>query len=87
MTAIESAPQFDRPGVHVAAAVRRIETLAEAVTEECCQHVEAALILCRGETSRRAYADEFFAAVHTQVGELGALLLCATSDQPRISPA
>lgn len=40
-----------------------------------------------GETSRRAYADEFFAAVHTQVGELRALLLCATSDQPRISPA
>lgn len=71
----------------VSTAVRHVEILAETVTEECCQQVETALILCREETSRRTYADEFFAATYTQIGELRALLLRAYSDEPRLNLA
>lgn len=81
MTAIGLARHVDQPEAQVAAAVRHLEILAETITEECCQQVEATLVLCREERVRRAYADEFFAAAHAQAGELRTLLLCAAIDQ------
>ncbi|MDO3068994.1 hypothetical protein [Mycobacteroides abscessus] len=81
VTAVEPVHYVDQQANEVNAAVRHLEILAEAVTEECCQQVEIALIMCRGETSRRADAEEFFAAARAHVGELRALLLRAASEQ------
>lgn len=87
MTAIELARHVDQPEAQVTAAVRHLEILAETVTEECCQQVETALILCREEMSRRANADEFFTVAHARIGELRTLLLCAAIDRPGVEAA
>ncbi|WP_419402539.1 hypothetical protein [Mycobacteroides abscessus] len=84
---IEPVHNFDRQRSQVTAELRHLEMLVDAVTEQCCQQVEMALILCRGETSRRAYAEEFFAGARAQVGELRALLLRAASGQSGDYPA
>ncbi|SHU84263.1 hypothetical protein [Mycobacteroides abscessus] len=89
MIAIEPVYHCEQPGAQVITAVRHLGILAEALTEECCQQVETALVLCREETSRRACADEFFAASYVQVGELRALLLllCAAGGESDVDAA
>lgn len=77
MTTTEPVRHLDQLRTQIAAAIRQFEILADTITEECCEQVYTALILCRGEISRRAEADEFFTDTHAQTHDLRTLLLTA----------